>query len=387
MTIFDTIIVGAGPAGSMAGYFLAKAGLNVLMIEKSNFPRRKVCGGGLTHRAYREIPFSIDAALHQSISWGMIGFHGQKITTIKHEQPVAHLIDRASFDNFLCKKAIEQGTKCVQGERVRSFHNERGLYTIQTVQNTYFSRYLMGADGVHSLVAKQAGLLPNRTTSLAYEALLAYPTGKPDPLIQSVTFDFGTLLGGYGWIFPKRDHLNVGVFRNWPGKRASKNQLLRFIHQHPSLQELPILDLRAFPGPLGGRIEQLHKNRFLLVGDAANLTDPWLGEGLYYALVSGRMAAETILQHSSSQIDDLSGYSRRVKELFEPQFMAARKLAILVSALPYLNVQLIRASATLQKMVIDLLRGERTHAQVWGDLKSLLPAIILRPFRKNEQKN
>lgn len=384
MAIFDSIIVGAGPAGAMAGYFLAKAGQNVLIIEKSTFPRRKVCGGGLTHRAYREIPFAIDAVLHRSVSWGMIGFHGHTITTIKHEQPVAHLIERASFDNFLLQNAIEQGVTCIQGERVRHFHDERGLYTVQTAQNTYYSHYLIGADGVHSLIAKGAGLLSNRETSLAYEALLAYPPNHNDPLIDAITFDFGTLLGGYGWIFPKRDHLNVGVFRNWPGKKTSKKHLLRYIHQHPSLQDLSILDLRAYPGPLGGRIEQLHKNRLFLAGDAANLTDPWLGEGLYYALVSGRIAAEKITQHAAGQIDDLSVYTQKLKALFEPQFLAARKLAVLVSALPYLNVQLIRASTSLQKMVIDLLRGERTHQQIWGDLKSLLPSKIKHLFAENE---
>ncbi len=385
MKIFDAIVVGAGPAGAMAGNFLARAGLDVLLIEKSRFPRRKVCGGGLTHRAYKEIPFEIQSIIHQSVSWGMVGFRGHKITTINHNQPVAYLIDRASFDNFLLQKALNQGANCLHGERVRHFHNERGLFTVQTDQNTCYSRYLVGADGVHSLVAKGAGLLPDRKTSLAYEALLSYPEDKPDPLIQSITFDFGTLLGGYGWIFPKRDHLNVGVFRNYPGHRASKSHLLRFINQHPSLRDLPILDLRAYPGPLGGRIGQLHKNRLLLAGDAANLADPWLGEGLYYALVSGRMAAETILENTAGRIKDLSSYSRRVKEAFEPQFMAARRLALLVSALPYLNVHLIRTSATFQKMVIDLLRGERTHQQIWRDLMTFLPSKIMSLFWKNDR--
>jgi flavin-dependent dehydrogenase len=89
MKIFDAIVVGAGPAGAMAGNFLARAGLDVLLIEKSRFPRRKVCGGGLTHRAYKEIPFEIQSIIHQSVSWGMVGFRGHKITTINHNQPVA----------------------------------------------------------------------------------------------------------------------------------------------------------------------------------------------------------------------------------------------------------------------------------------------------------
>ena len=387
MKIYDTIIVGAGPAGSMVGYILAGAGQNVLIIEKAKFPRRKVCGGGLTHRAYQQIPFAINSILHQSVSCGILGSRGRKITTIRHEQPIAYLIDRASFDDYLLQKAVDQGAECVQGERLRLFHEERGLFTLHTDQNTWYSRYLIGADGIHSLVAKGSGLHPNRETSLAYEALLSYPSNIRDPLIQSITFDFGTLLCGYGWIFPKQDHLNVGVFRNWPGKRTSKKHLLRYIRQHPILRHLDILDLRAFPGPLGGQIDQLHKHRLLLVGDAANLADPWLGEGLYYALVSGHMAAETIMKHAAGQVKDLSAYSKRVKEAFESQFMAARRLAFLVSSLPYVNVHLFRTSSTLQKMIIDLLRGERTHTQIWGDLKSLFPTLIIRLFKNNESKN
>jgi len=383
MKTFDAIIVGAGPAGSMTGYYLAKAGLDVLLVEKSKFPRRKVCGGGLTHRAFCEIPFSVDPVIHASVSWGMIGFRGRKITTITCDQPVAYLVERSSFDNHLLNEARQQGANCSQGERVRLCHDERGLFTVQTDHNTWYSRYIVGADGVHSLVAKEAGLVPERPTSLAYEAHLSYPEDKIDPLIQSITFDFGTLLGGYGWIFPKRDHINVGVFRNWPGRKASKSHLLRFIHQHPSLRHLQILNLRAYPGPLGGRINHLHKNRLLLVGDAANLTDPWLGEGLYYALVSGRMAAEAILAHASGQIKALTGYSHRIKEAFEQQFFSARRLALLLSALPYLNVQLIKSSETLQNMVIKLLRGELTHQQVWRDIITLLPSKIAQPFKNN----
>jgi hypothetical protein len=97
------------------------------------------------------------------------------------------------------------------------------------------------------------------------------------------------------------------------------------------------------------------------------------------------MAAETIVKHTAGRIKDLSSYSRRVKEAFEPQFMAARLLALLVSVLPYLNVHLIRTSATFQKMVIDLLRGERTHQQIWRDLMTFLPSKIMSLFGKNDR--
>ncbi len=378
----DVIIIGAGPAGCMAGYYLAKAGLNVLMIEKATFPRRKICGGGLTHHAYCEIPFDITPVIQQQVTWGHLGLRGHKIATIRHDKPIAYLIERASFDDFLLKQALSQGAECVQGERFISLSEHNGLISIQTNQGERSCRYLIGADGVHSQVARRLGLCSLHEVSLAYEARLELPQNHNMPLIDSITFDFGTLLWGYGWIFPKRDHINVGVFRSWPGKRTSRRQLLRFIHQHPTLRHLPVRDIRAFPGPLGGKKQTLHKHNMLLAGDASNLVDPWLGEGLYYALASGRMAAESILYSEKEKTPDLSLYSRKVHEIFLPQLVSARKLSLAINMLPLINVLALSASPTLQNLVIDLLRGKRTHTQVWETMKHDFPSLVWNILRR-----
>lgn len=376
MKTLDVIIVGAGPAGSMAGFYLASAGLEVLILEKSTFPRRKVCGGGLTQRAFQEIPFDISSILHGRVNWGYLGFRGRKVSTIKYQDPISYLIDRPSFDKFLLEKAAAQGCQCLQGQRVISVSEDQGQINVKSQQGTYHSRYLMGADGIHSLVAKQIGLLPDRSISLAYEARLALPPGDTHPLIESITFDFGTLPFGYGWIFPKRDHLNVGVFRSWPGKRTSKGDLLRFIRQHPVLREVDPIEMRAYPGPQGGGKSILHENNILLVGDAANLADPWLGEGLIYALASGRMAAETILRHADGHIEDLAAYTCQINKTYVRQFAYAKRLSLLVNALPFLNIQLLSASPTLQMMIIDLLRGEKSYHQIWRELTTRFPGLI-----------
>jgi geranylgeranyl reductase family protein len=328
MTIRDVIIIGAGPAGSMAGYFLAKAGLNVLIIDKSTFPRRKICGGGLTHRAYLEIPYDISPVIHSSIKWGYLGFRGRKLSAIHSDKPIAYMVDRASFDDFLLRKAKEQGLVSHLGEKFLSLTEENDIIQLKTDKARHTCRYLIGADGVHSQVAKAIGVDTSRTTSLAYEARLALPHEHEQPLIDSITFDFGTLLWGYGWIFPKKDHLNVGVFRGWPGKRTSRRLLMRFIQQHPVLHQLPILDIRAFPGPLGGGNPTVQKNKILLTGDAAQLVDPWLGEGIYYALVSGRLAAESIISSERGNSEEISQYSERIDRALAPQLTSARKLSL-----------------------------------------------------------
>ena len=376
MNIFDLIIVGGGPAGSIAGYTLATNGLKVLILDQTHFPRRKVCGGGLTLQAQKEIPFDISNVIHQEVASGNIGFRGRAIKTISDDTPIAFMIDRISFDALLLKKAVEQGATTRLGQRAKAVSEQDDLIQVQTNQETYYGKHLIGADGVHSIVAKQTGLIINRSTSLAYEARLSRESDAKLAHTEMITFDFGTILFGYGWIFPKRDHLNVGVCRTWPAKKASKRHLLRFIDQHPTLHRENIIDIRAFPVPLGGRKNTLHKNNILLVGDAANLADPWLGEGLYYALYSGRLAAETIIKHIDGNLKDLASYTQEINRRCVDQFNYAKRFSFFVNALPYINVMLLKSSRTLQNIMIDLLRGALTYKRAWKLLMTKSPGLL-----------
>lgn len=382
MKVFDVIVIGAGPAGSTAGYHLASAGLSVLILDKARFPRRKVCGGALTKRGLEALPFNITSLIHRTVNWGYVSFRGRKICTIHSEEPLSYLVERTTFDDFLLLKAIEAGATWRQGERVIGVSQYVDRVTVNTATESYQGRFVVGADGIHSLTASQTGLLPDGTSSLCYEARMAIPADPKRTMTDTITFDFGTLPWGYGWVFPKRDHLNVGVFHNWPGKRTTRKHLLRYIRQHPGLQEADILDIRAFPGPTGGTPGPVHQGRILLAGDAAHLADPWLGEGISYAIISGRMAAEAINEQMDNDLPDLSSYSKRINQEFVNQFIYARKMSVLVNLFYFLNVHFLKRSPTLQMFVIDLLRGERSYQEIWEDLKTHFPAVLWKILTK-----
>jgi geranylgeranyl reductase family protein len=381
MNLFDVIIVGSGPSGAIAGYTTASNGLRTLILDRSLFPRRKICGGGLTYRARNLIPFDISEIIHQEIHSGSIGFRGNLVKTIRDKEVIAYTIDRLSFDSFLLNKAVEYGAEAQLGKRVNTVKEQNDLIQVETNQETFLGKYLVGADGVHSTIAKTMGMIKNRPTSFAYEARLSREIENRTSQTEMITFDFGTILGGYGWIFPKQDHLNVGVCRTWPGKKASKKHLLRFVDQNPGLHRDRIIDIRAFPVPLGGKKFTLHRKNILLVGDAANLADPWLGEGLYYALFSGRLAAETIISHNNSELLDLAAYTQKINETCVEQFKYARKFSLIVNALPYINVQLLQYSKTLQKVVINLLRGDMTYQEAWQSVMNLIPKFLRQKLR------
>jgi geranylgeranyl reductase family protein len=377
---YDVIIIGAGPAGCIAGYHLSASGFRVLILEKSTI-QNKPCGGGLTHRALKEIPFSISHLIHKDIHWGTVAFHGMNIGNIrntKHDQAIAHLIDRQTFDPYLLSMAQKQGAALQTNAKVINILQGQQAITVKTKSKAFTAQYVIGADGIQSLTAQQSGLIQHRKTSLSYEAHLEIPSDTTNPTLKSIVFDFGTLLWGYGWIFPKKDHLNVGVFRSWPGKKTSRRILLRYIKQHPILRKAKILNMRAYPIPQGGIRQPLHNENLLLVGDAANLADPWLGEGLYYAFASGRMAAETIIRREKQQLPDLAEYSNLVYHILSRQLAYAKRLSFFINLFPFFNTAFLSISPTLQKMIIGLFRGDITQREIWHEIKYHLPRLVFQ---------
>lgn len=375
----DVIVVGAGPAGSVLAYLLARRGLQVLLLEKETLPRYKTCGGGVTLKALQNLPFDASDIFERRAVGGVLTYRGEEWLRVETGWPIAWLVMRGRFDQFLAQQAVSAGARLMEGVAVTGVEERPEQVVIHTNQGDFAARLLAGADGVNSRVAHSLGLLRKRRTGTAIEAELAVPPAGMQAQGDFATFDFGALPHGYGWIFPKQEHLSVGVFQARPGKAADlRPRLEAFIACQPGLRQAQVLHLHGHPIPLGGSRAPLHQGRALLVGDAANLADPWMGEGIYYALVSARLAAVTLGEALQSGRLDLAAYTARVHRQITPQLNYAGLFAGLVYLLPDFCSFLISRSRYMQDTVFSALRGNYTLGQMAARLTLGSPLVLVQ---------
>ena len=384
--MYDVIVVGTGPAGAVLAYLLAKRGLDVLILERATLPRYKSCGGGVTWKAIQNLPFDVNSVLETKAVGGIVTFAGQQLLKAEVGWPVAWLVMRDRFDHYLVQQAMRVGAKLMEGIIVTKVEDRGDRVVVTTSKEEFQAQLLAGADGVNSIVARSLGLMPDREVGIALEAELAVSPASLEAQGEFATFDFGALPGGYGWIFPKRDHLSVGVFKAIPGKAVGLRRALeKFIASEAVLLDPKILRLQGHQIPLGGRTRILHKGRVLLVGDAANLADPWMGEGISYAVVSARLAAEHMYYALENKQIDLSGYTNLINASITPQLLSARLFAKAVYSLPEMCSVLISKSPFMQRMVFDVIRGDRTFKEMTSALILGMPRIVVESLFKHEQ--
>lgn len=373
---YDLIIVGAGPAGSVLGYLLAKNGFRVLILEKTQLPRYKTCGGGVTYKSVKNLPFDATSILDQQACGGIVAYRGTPLLKTTLKKSYAWLVMRDEFDYFLASKAQQAGAELIDSVPVEAIHQQIDGVVVQTSQGNFCGLFVAGADGVNSTVARSLNLLRRRQVGTALEAEVEVPPPALEQQGKFATFDFGAMPYGYGWIFPKRDHLSVGVFQAAPHKATHLRQSLQtFIKCQPVLSQSNPLRIRGHPIPLGGCCSTLHQDRVLLLGDAANLADPWLGEGIYYAVASARIAATVLEEQFAKDSADLSVYTQRVNSEIAQQLVYAKRIAKIVYRFPKFCSLVFSKSSHLQKLVFDTIRGDLSYRALYRSLIQSMPGI------------
>jgi len=326
LTDTDVIIVGGGPSGSTAARRLAQAGISVTLLDKAVFPRQKPCAGAIRNEVSAALDFDISGVIQRKISGlAIVSPSGIRVDCIPEDRSKpGHTIMREDFDHLLLKKAEEAGAVVQEQCKVVEVSQDSAGVTVKTEDGREIrGRFLVGADGINSIVAKQLGFYERWSSDSAMVAIeieaevgaekvheiCRDPTGYDADIFFLY---FGDVPHGYTWCFPKKMHLSLGIccrqdkakniraaYQRWYERFADEHQI------EPKIVSDSAARFPVRPSPT------LMRGRTLLVGDAAGFVDSFTGEGIPYAIRSGIAAAEALTR--AVEKNDTRGLQRYVE--------------------------------------------------------------------------
>lgn len=418
---FDVAVVGAGPAGSTAARVLAEGGARVVVLEKSTFPRMKVCGGGVVRRATTDLPdgFALRAerelarvamrffepaddmraapaprifdelvlpadareaapcreVAHTALSTTVTDTRAPLAFEVARERPIVSLVMRCDFDAALADAAARSGAELRFDTALASIRRAGDVLELATSRESVTTRFVIGADGALGSTAKLGGWREPLATIPALEAEIELAPRDLARFEDRATFDFGAIDAGYAWLFPKKTHLSAGVLTTRRGPARLRRELERYLALAGVGAPRSIV-VHGSVIPVRPRVEGVARERVLLVGDAAGLADPLTLEGISIAMRSAAICAESILDDGAHAAEV---YERRLRAGVLVELACARKLAWLVYGEPRLARALFRrAGQPLCEAVADVIAGERTYRDLlarpshwWGLARAL----------------
>lgn len=303
--MYDLIVVGAGPAGSSAARAAARAGLDVLILEKEHFPRYKPCGGALSDRAISCLDFPLPEDIcERTITRARVHFRDKVVEAHKGYR-LSTLVTRSRFDQFLLQKALEAGSNLVT-QRVQDYNENEDHVKVLTDTEEYRSRFLVISSGCQSCLKDS---IQERTRDQYYVSVVTEIEEDEEKIEErlhgSLDFYFDAVESGYGWIFPHKGYYSVGIGGQASILKNLRGSMLNFLRKTRFRGEYR---LHGHKIPTGGISWRVASTRVLLAGDSAGFVDPLTGEGMYYALRSGQIAAKAILDQDTANISKTYEY-------------------------------------------------------------------------------
>jgi menaquinone-9 beta-reductase len=288
---FDLLIVGAGPGGSNAAAVALDAGLRVAQIDSARFPRVKPCAGGVTLKAAGALRHTLDPSVCRSFDTIEFNLWGKRSNRFTHPGVVLHTVCRPAFDNRLVQENLaRRNFTFMDGRRVTAVEYD-GHFTVRTAAGPVTGAQLIGADGAYSIVNRTFRIGAPRALATAVEINIPRPGRETRPS-DVPCLDYGAVGQGYGWVFPKDDHWSVGLYTLSARTPNIRDQLASYIRSKGLPGEDALDDMEAFRIPVGGFRLSTPACPVYIVGDAGGFADALTGEGIYYALESGRLAGE-----------------------------------------------------------------------------------------------
>jgi geranylgeranyl reductase family protein len=359
---YDVAIVGAGPSGSWTAQRLARAGVRVALVDGSH-PREKPCGGGVTGRALELVRTGLDPRTLSAVQIAGATFSHQDrtasvdLSTDGSGYPPLVVAGREAFDSALMRSAEAAGAE-LKSQRVTALRRDGTAWTVETRAERLTADWIVGADGVNSLVRRTVAL-PFERSDLSI-ATGYFVRGRSS---REIVVAFENDPPGYLWSFPRPDHLAIGICAQ--ADQASSASLLEQARQWIARHVGADVDLQRYSWPIPSLSESsLDRerpagDRWMLMGDAAGLVDPITREGIYFALQSGDIAAEAFLNEPRAADTYVERVRREIhSELvraarIKAQFFQPRFIALLMKALA--------RSASIRAIMADLVAGRQSY--------------------------
>ena len=352
---FDVAVVGGGPAGSSAAYRLARAGARVLLVDKAAFPRDKPCGGGVTMRAARLLPFSLDPVVEDRIERIECRLDYEWRFERAARRPLALMTQRRRLDHFLLEQAAAAGADVRDGVAVADIRANALSVDGKEIQ----ARLVIGADGCNGASARALGLGAEIVYGVALEANIPHGAAPGERYAGTMVLEIGAVRGGYGWVFPKGDHVNVGVGGD-AGEGPQLRTLLRRLCEVHGLDPEAATNTRGYRLPMRQPHTRLARGSAALIGDAAGLLDPFSGDGLYEAFLSSQLVTEAALDVLAGRAEGLEPYEQAVARRITPLTAAGWGAKVAFDRFPRTTFAIARLPIVF-RTVEKLLAGELGH--------------------------
>lgn len=377
MERFDVAIVGAGPAGSTAAYRLAEAGLRVVLLEKEVIPRYKTCGGGVVGRARRHLAVAVDSAVEHRCRRAEVHLLDAGIgAACAQPAPIVEMTMRSALDAVLAEGAARAGAALRAPVHLTALEPDGACVTLRTTAGPLLAGFVVAADGATGLAARAAGWPPNPAMVPALECEIAVPERTLDRFQNVARFDFGSVPHGYAWVFPKGDHLSVGVLTTRRGRAGLEACLADYLRR-VGITETRSVERHGYVIPLRPVAAPFVRNRTVVVGDAAGLADPVTAEGISAAAESGALAARAIVSADGDERRVRRAYERGLAATLLPELRVGRFYARLAYNLPRVRALLVRRFGDrLVDALADVMTGTRSYRETFGGPLRFLRAAV-----------
>lgn len=318
---FDAVIVGAGPVGSTIAYYLCRNGLNVAILDKKKqigYPLQ--CAGILSGHIFdlNELP---DEVVLNTVRGAFL--HTQNhVLNVKKDEPVAYVIDRIAYDEFLLNRAIENGAEFIN-QKVIEVDGEKGITCLSNNQ-TIKSKVIIGCDGYNSLLSKSMGNSQNNfpasqmLVKIDEDNMNSFRNSEENVDDYVDTYLLNDILPGFLWVIPlKDDYYRIGLFSNQNHK--IQNQVIKdFLDAN---FEYEIIEKYKGFIPIFDDKNKLVENRLLLIGDAASQVKPTSGGGLLIAFDACRIASKFVIEAvGNDDIGILKEYEKEFRKRYLKEF-------------------------------------------------------------------